>query len=98
MDLQNSHQNRPTKIKFEYEEDNDDDIIEEAATASSNLEEDSSMCEPDGPIIGADQTSADYYFDSYSHFGKIIDVKLLFIPYHVHYLYIFKFTFLRVKS
>ncbi|CAK9144099.1 unnamed protein product [Ilex paraguariensis] len=27
------------------------------------------MCEPVESIIGADKTSADYYFDSYSHFG-----------------------------
>lgn len=40
-----------------------DETIEEAGTASSNLEEDSTMCETD------EKTSADYYFDSYSHFG-----------------------------
>lgn len=34
--------------------------IEEKAE-SSNLE--------DSPLIGSDKTSADYYFDSYSHFG-----------------------------
>ncbi|KAI3790100.1 hypothetical protein L2E82_02914 [Cichorium intybus] len=45
---------RPTKIRFEY--DDDDETIEEVAARSSNIDENSS-------------TSADYYFDSYSHFG-----------------------------
>ncbi|KAI3714712.1 hypothetical protein L6452_21671 [Arctium lappa] len=63
--MQNSSMSEagPTKIRFEYGDD--DETIEEAATVSSNLEEDSSMCEPGD----ADKTSADYYFDSYSHFG-----------------------------
>ncbi|KAI4347016.1 hypothetical protein L6164_007867 [Bauhinia variegata] len=51
-----------------------DEVIEEAAV-SSNLDE--SMCEPEDsvgdpsmPLIDSDdKTSADYYFDSYSHFG-----------------------------
>jgi protein arginine N-methyltransferase 1 len=64
---------RPSKIRFEYEDDEQekDEVFEEAAaaaTGSSNLEEDSAMCEPEDSI-GADKTSADYYFDSYSHFG-----------------------------
>uniref|UniRef100_A0A161ZHX9 Lipoxygenase domain-containing protein n=1 Tax=Daucus carota subsp. sativus TaxID=79200 RepID=A0A161ZHX9_DAUCS len=29
------------------------------------------MCDLDGSVIGADQTSADYYFDSYSHFDLV---------------------------
>ncbi|KAK2993420.1 hypothetical protein RJ640_021639, partial [Escallonia rubra] len=66
-------QNRSTKIRFQYEDDDleldQDETIEEAATGSSNLEEDSAMCEPDDSILGSDKTSADYYFDSYSHFG-----------------------------
>lgn len=60
-----------------------DEIIEDAAV-SSNLE--NSVCEPDGSVDKAvegsasepdavfidadDKTSADYYFDSYSHFGN----------------------------
>ncbi|KVI01228.1 Protein arginine N-methyltransferase [Cynara cardunculus var. scolymus] len=57
-----------SKTRFEFEDA--DETIEEAATGSSNLEEDSAMCEPeDSSIVGADKTSADYYFDSYSHFG-----------------------------
>ncbi|KAM7515612.1 hypothetical protein LguiA_005195 [Lonicera macranthoides] len=67
------HNAKSTKVRFEYEDSGQDEIIEEAATttgSSSILEEDSAMCEPsDDSMIGADKTSADYYFDSYSHFG-----------------------------
>lgn len=56
--------NQPTKIRFAYDDD------EEAATGSSNVEEDMAMCEPEDSFVpGDDRTSADYYFDSYSHFG-----------------------------
>lgn len=50
-----------TSTKMSLEDEN----IEE--TTSSNLDE--SMCELDESIVGGDKTSADYYFDSYSHFG-----------------------------
>lgn len=66
-----------TKINFKYEDA--DETIEEAVTTtgSSNLEEDSTMSEqPEDSsmvvVVGGDKTSADYYFDSYSHFGKLI--------------------------
>lgn len=72
----NKQDKRSTKIKFEYEDDErfqNSDIQEENVTESSNLDEDMAMCEPDhddSNIIGVDdKTSADYYFDSYSHFG-----------------------------
>ncbi|XP_051150619.1 protein arginine N-methyltransferase 1.1-like [Andrographis paniculata] len=56
--------NQPSKIRFSYDDD------EEAATESSNVEEDAAMCEPEESFAaGDDKTSADYYFDSYSHFG-----------------------------
>ncbi|KAI3447095.1 hypothetical protein Pfo_003760 [Paulownia fortunei] len=62
--------NKPSKIRFEYEDDEEGETLEEVAAESSNIEEDSSMCEPDGSLIaGDDKTSGDYYFDSYSHFG-----------------------------
>ncbi|KAK6147761.1 hypothetical protein DH2020_018673 [Rehmannia glutinosa] len=62
--------NQPTKIRFEYDDDEGAETIEEVATESSNLEEDSAMCEPEGSLVASDdKTSADYYFDSYSHFG-----------------------------
>ncbi|XP_057758779.1 protein arginine N-methyltransferase 1.1 isoform X1 [Arachis stenosperma] len=48
-----------------------DEVIQDAAE-SSNLD-DQSMCEPEPSepsfIDSDDKTSADYYFDSYSHFG-----------------------------
>ncbi|CAI9100527.1 OLC1v1037648C1 [Oldenlandia corymbosa var. corymbosa] len=84
--MEHEYQNNPSgkmpqKIRFEYDDDegeeesrfqDPDETIEEAATESSNLEEDLTMCDPDpddASVIGADKTSADYYFDSYSHFG-----------------------------
>ncbi|XP_049398809.1 protein arginine N-methyltransferase 1.1-like [Solanum stenotomum] len=67
----------PSKIKFQYEDDDEQVLQDETVTESSNLEvdEDISMCDPttaaavDGSTVGGDKTSADYYFDSYSHFG-----------------------------
>ncbi|KAK1397091.1 putative protein arginine N-methyltransferase 1 [Heracleum sosnowskyi] len=57
---------KASKIKFEYS--SEDNEIEEI-TRGTVSEEDSAMCDLDASLIGADQTSADYYFDSYSHFG-----------------------------
>ncbi|XP_042496104.1 probable protein arginine N-methyltransferase 1.2 isoform X2 [Macadamia integrifolia] len=45
----------------------DDEDLDET-TESSNLDDPISD-EPDDSLIGGDKTSADYYFDSYSHFG-----------------------------
>ncbi|XP_047950895.1 protein arginine N-methyltransferase 1.1 [Salvia hispanica] len=62
--------NQPTKIKFQYDEDEEAETIEEVAAESSNLDEDSTMCDREESLAtGDDKTSADYYFDSYSHFG-----------------------------
>ncbi|KAJ9183843.1 hypothetical protein P3X46_007649 [Hevea brasiliensis] len=69
-------QHQGTKIRFQGED-------EELTTENSNLDEstvtgdkaiamdDDSMCEPDVSFVDGDddKTSADYYFDSYSHFG-----------------------------
>ncbi|XP_028064938.1 probable protein arginine N-methyltransferase 1 isoform X1 [Camellia sinensis] len=62
---------RPRKTRFEYDDDevDQDETLDEAITETSNLEDDALMCDPDESVIGADKTSADYYFDSYSHFG-----------------------------
>ncbi|KAL7260087.1 hypothetical protein ACSBR1_005868 [Camellia fascicularis] len=62
---------RPRKTRFEYEDDevDQDETLDEAITETSNLEDDALMCDPDESVIGADKTSADYYFDSYSHFA-----------------------------
>ncbi|XP_057506812.1 probable protein arginine N-methyltransferase 1.2 isoform X2 [Actinidia eriantha] len=75
MDLQDNNidndvtttSNKPRKTKFEYEDEDQDETIDETVTESSNLDDDALMCDPDE--IGGDKTSADYYFDSYSHFG-----------------------------
>lgn len=75
-----SYGKNPSKIKFQYEDDDEQVEQDETATESSNLEvdEDTSMSDPaaasaavavDGSMVGGDKTSADYYFDSYSHFG-----------------------------
>ncbi|GFQ01601.1 protein arginine n-methyltransferase 1.1 [Phtheirospermum japonicum] len=78
MDTQNSvdvndvqyFTNQPTKTRFEYDDDEEAETIEEVATESSNLENDTAMGEPEGSLVTSDEkTSADYYFDSYSHFG-----------------------------
>ncbi|KAK6774477.1 hypothetical protein RDI58_029716 [Solanum bulbocastanum] len=72
-----SYGKNPSKIKFQYEDDDEQVVQDETVTESSNLEvdEDISMCDPttaaavDDSMVGGDKTSADYYFDSYSHFG-----------------------------
>ncbi|KAH0710107.1 hypothetical protein KY284_011534 [Solanum tuberosum] len=72
-----SYGKNPSKIKFQYEDDDEQVVQDETVTESSNLEvdEDISMCDPttaaavDDSTVGGDKTSADYYFDSYSHFG-----------------------------
>lgn len=59
----------PSKIRFQYADDEEAETLEEAAAESSNLDEDSTMCEQENSVAGDNKTSADYYFDSYSHFG-----------------------------
>ncbi|XP_019192643.1 PREDICTED: probable protein arginine N-methyltransferase 1.2 [Ipomoea nil] len=71
------HDKRPTKIRFEYDDEEQQQQRpdqDETLTESSNLEveEDTAMCDPsadEDSMVGDDKTSADYYFDSYSHFG-----------------------------
>ncbi|KAK9141929.1 hypothetical protein Syun_011329 [Stephania yunnanensis] len=53
----------PTDMSIE-----DEDLVEET-TQSSNF--DGSLSEFDQTLIGSEKTSADYYFDSYSHFGDL---------------------------
>lgn len=78
--VSNNEIQNPSKIKFQYEHDDDEQVEQdETVTESSNLEvdEDISMSDPaavavdvvDDSMVGGDKTSADYYFDSYSHFG-----------------------------
>ncbi|KAG5595593.1 hypothetical protein H5410_036825 [Solanum commersonii] len=65
MDCRSNYENQnsgstSSKVKFEYEDE----------SSNIEVEEDTSMCDPiDDSIVGSDKTSADYYFDSYSHFG-----------------------------
>lgn len=76
MGRRNSNDSRKTKIQnsvtinnFSHPQAMDmnfEDAIEEV-TETSNLEE--PMCDVDDSALGGDKTSADYYFDSYSHFG-----------------------------
>ncbi|KAG7021923.1 Protein arginine N-methyltransferase 1.1 [Cucurbita argyrosperma subsp. argyrosperma] len=74
-----------SKIRFE---DDDEALIEET-TESSNVDEsmceaddsnrviEDSACEPAQSLDKDDKTSADYYFDSYSHFGNGIHEEML---------------------
>uniref|UniRef100_A0A2N9GCT2 Uncharacterized protein n=1 Tax=Fagus sylvatica TaxID=28930 RepID=A0A2N9GCT2_FAGSY len=77
--MNESSQLHNTKIRFEDPEE------EETTQCTNNLDEsmcdpdvsdkaiDESLCVPDDVsfVDGDDKTSADYYFDSYYHFGKI---------------------------
>ncbi|MFS7916696.1 putative methyltransferase [Helianthus anomalus] len=65
--LFNTHSSTMTDAMPPSKFEDADETIEEAAAATSNMEEDSAMCEPHDS--STDKTSADYYFDSYSHFG-----------------------------
>ncbi|KAK1265365.1 putative protein arginine N-methyltransferase 1 [Acorus gramineus] len=68
---------QPRKTIFADADADEDDSVAAAAASSpneerteeeaSNLED--STCTPSEAIVGLDKTSADYYFDSYSHFG-----------------------------
>lgn len=67
MDCRSNYENQnsgstSSKMKFEYEDE----------SSNIEVEEDTSMCDPiDESIVGSNKTSADYYFDSYSHFGNL---------------------------
>lgn len=45
----------------------EDEVVMAERTESSNLEDGNEAL----ALVGSDQTSADYYFDSYSHFGEV---------------------------
>lgn len=62
--------------------DDDDTNIGDAYLKEEKAENSApeSSCELSESIIGIDKTSADYYFDSYSHFGTS---TLLFINYYM---------------
>jgi protein arginine N-methyltransferase 1 len=52
-----------------------DEVIEDAGE-TSNLDQSMGGCDLDD---SNDKTSADYYFDSYSHFGNFNKVTIFFI-------------------
>ncbi|XP_072996482.1 probable protein arginine N-methyltransferase 1 isoform X1 [Typha latifolia] len=54
-----------TRLRVGGEEEEGVDVVMEARTESSNLED----LQEEPSLVGSDKTSADYYFDSYSHFG-----------------------------
>lgn len=74
-----------TKIRFQDEDEElttDSSKLDESTVAGDKVMamEDDSMCEPDVSFVDGDgdKTSADYYFDSYSHFGNYIILCSLF--------------------
>ncbi|KAG8367268.1 hypothetical protein BUALT_Bualt16G0054800 [Buddleja alternifolia] len=78
---------KPSKIRFEYEDDEEVETLEEVAAESSNVEEDSSMYEAGDTLTAGDEkTSADYYFDSYSHFGKFGNCTWKYSSFYLLYL------------
>lgn len=62
-------------------------------TADEDVEEisnlDNSTCDPADDVIGSDKTSADYYFDSYSHFGMYAyDFSSFFISINLPFFFL----------
>ncbi|CAH2077581.1 unnamed protein product [Thlaspi arvense] len=61
-----------TKIRFE--DADEDEVAEGSGVAREEAAQDESMCDAnetaDAAEVTDDTTSADYYFDSYSHFGN----------------------------
>lgn len=80
-----------TKIRF-ADADEDLDAVNDA-TESSNLDDSMMSCDPEPSAVAMDEslselddkTSADYYFDSYSHFGTLCSIHLLT---QIHLLYL----------
>lgn len=89
-----TNQNQNTKIRFEASDDLEEPAMssspEESAVVSDKITEDVSMCDADASFIDGDddKTSADYYFDSYSHFGIFLSAKWLKICWNLN---IFRF-------
>lgn len=65
-----------TITRFQDEEDDTtvSSNLEDSVTAIDKTTEDEAMCDADVSYTDADddKTSADYYFDSYSHFGMFL--------------------------
>ncbi|XP_010447845.1 PREDICTED: protein arginine N-methyltransferase 1.1 [Camelina sativa] len=60
--------NQNTKIRFE-DADEEEEVAEGSGVAGEEAAQDESMCDAEASDVADDTTSADYYFDSYSHFG-----------------------------
>ena len=67
----NMDNNNNNHLRFE----DADEVIEDVAE-TSNLDQSMGGCDLDD---SNDKTSADYYFDSYSHFGNLNKVSIFFI-------------------
>ncbi|KAJ0030487.1 hypothetical protein Pint_13352 [Pistacia integerrima] len=72
-DNQNSMKQQNTSVRFEDEEVETtvSSNLEESVTVADIAIEDEAMCDAGVSLVDGedDKTSADYYFDSYSHFG-----------------------------
>lgn len=72
-DNQNSMKQQNNSVCFEDQdvETTGSSNLKESVTAVDITIEDESMCDADVSFVDGedDKTSADYYFDSYSHFG-----------------------------
>lgn len=67
-----SHRNESSKSINELDTrmsavGDEEEVVMVERTESSNVEELETLA-----LVGSDQTSADYYFDSYSHFGNVL--------------------------
>ncbi|KAH7572167.1 hypothetical protein JRO89_XS04G0214400 [Xanthoceras sorbifolium] len=73
MNFTNFNDQQNTITRFEDAEDETavTSNLEDSVVATDIATEDESMCDVDGSLVdgGDNKTSADYYFDSYSHFG-----------------------------
>ncbi|CAN8326493.1 unnamed protein product [Cochlearia groenlandica] len=62
--------NLNTKIRFEDADEEEDEVAQGSGVAGDAPAQDESMCDAvETSGVNDDTTSADYYFDSYSHFG-----------------------------
>jgi len=92
----NNTQHQATKVCFDDDEEEeninlDDSIV---ATEKAIAMDDVTMSDPNAPFVDGgddDKTSADYYFDSYSHFGNTTLHDSLYFIYLNLLLFFFSF-------
>ena len=90
MSFSNAH-HQATKIRFNDDEEEESSNLDDSivATDKSIAVDDISIHDPDVSLVDGcddDKTSADYYFDSYSHFGNAtllgsLNFFILFPPF-----------------